>query len=375
VAVNLQTPINQLGYGIVGLNLALALERAGQQPVLWPLGAVEAPEQHHNALRAMIARQAEFSRLAPSLRIYHQFDLAQHVGKGPHCAYCFFELNRFKPRERNHLQQQDIVFAPSSWAGQVLIENGIPVSRVHYARPGVDPGVFSANHGQSWPRDTEGQPTIFLNVGKWEYRKGHDVLLDAFCKAFQPADNVLLRMHCHNPCLHDPETYQRYNNEWVSLYQNSRLGSKIQVSTERLGTQDDVARLMAMADCGVFPSRAEGWGLESAEMLAMGKHVILTDYSAHKDYANSINSLLISVPFLEYAHDGHWFLMNDPAWAGYPGQWARLGKDQVDQLVEHLRAIHRRKQAGELTVNAAGMLSMRQFTWDKTALSMTQVFS
>ena len=33
---------------------------------------------------------------------------------------------------------------------------------------------------------------MFLACGKWEARKGHDVIPDAFCRAFRPGDNVLL---------------------------------------------------------------------------------------------------------------------------------------------------------------------------------------
>jgi hypothetical protein len=53
---------------------------------------------------------------------------------------------------------------------------------------------------------------VFLNVGKWEYRKGHDVLLEAFNKAFEPTDNVRLVMNCHNPCCRaKSREEERYN--------------------------------------------------------------------------------------------------------------------------------------------------------------------
>jgi hypothetical protein len=58
-------------------------------------------------------------------------------------------------------------------------------------------------------------------------------------------------------------------------------------------------------------------------MLAMGKHVILTDYSAHTEYADETNAHLVKVDRLEDAHDGHWFRADDPAWAARPGRWAQ----------------------------------------------------
>jgi hypothetical protein len=145
MALNLAAPINGLGYGVVGLNTALALERAGAEPALWFIGPVEADPRHHDALRRMDARREAYDPKAPSLRVWHQFDLAQHVGKGPHCAMPIFELDRFKPNELHHLKAQDFVFANSHWAGRVLRDNGIPEDRIQYAPLGVDPTIFSSD--------------------------------------------------------------------------------------------------------------------------------------------------------------------------------------------------------------------------------------
>lgn len=366
MAMNVAAPLNSLGYGVVGLNTVLALEATGAEPALWPIGGVDVDQGHVEALRRMVGRQAAYNPRAPSLRIFHQFDLAQHVGKGPHCGMPIFELNRFKPNEVHHLKAQDFVFANSHWAGEVLVENGVPRERIQYAPLGVDTSVFRP---ATEPREGF---TQFINIGKWEYRKGHDVLLEAFNKAFEPGDNVNLLMHCHNPCL-PGEDGQRYNADWERAYKSCRLAEKVTLTGGRFPTQAAVAMLMRTSDCGVFPSRAEGWGLESAEMLAMGKHVILTDYSAHTEYADETNAHLIRVDQLEDAHDGYWFRADDPSWQGKPGRWARMSQDQVDQLVEHMRRIHKLKQAGELNPNLAGVESMKRFTWANTAAEILAV--
>ena len=132
--------------------------------------------------------------------------------------------------------------------------------------------------------------TVFLNVGKWEVRKGHDILAEAFGKAFARKDDVRLVLLTHNPFYSAEESRQ-----WTDAYRNSPLGEKIQVLEDRLPSQRDVAQVMARADCGVFPFRAEGWNLDLAEMMAMGKNVIATDYSAPTEYLTPANARMLAM--------------------------------------------------------------------------------
>jgi len=365
--INLTCPINTLGYGYTGLNIALAMDRLGHKVAWWPIGGVEADEKYHPALQTMRGRTHFYNRHAPSLRIYHQFDLAQHVGDNVHCALPIFELNRFFPNEIHHLKNQDIVFVASHWAGVVLAENGVPYDRIAYAPFGVDQSIFH-------PRPKgNGSPTVFFNCGKWEVRKGHDILVEAFNKAFGPNDNVELWMVCQNPVVPEPKR-ERYNAEWNQLYMGSKLGraGKIQL-LPRQKSQKDIADLMAAVDCGVFPARGEGWNLELAEMMAMGKHVIATNYAAHTEFCNPSNARLISIDKLEDAHDDTWFFANHPGWQGRPGQWAALEEGQVDQLVHHMREVHRLNQEGKLTENTRGIETFQHFTWENCAREIVLV--
>jgi glycosyltransferase involved in cell wall biosynthesis len=115
---------------------------------------------------------------------------------------------------------------------------------------------------------------------------------------------------------------------------------------------------MAQADCGLFPSKAEGWNLPLAEMLAAGKHCIATDYSAHTEFATEENCRLIKIDRLEPAFDGRWFFGQ--------GNWAHFGDDQLDQLIFHMQEVHKAKQEGRLGVNQAGIESMKVFSWENT---------
>jgi len=246
--MNVTCPVNFTSYGLCGLNVLRALDRAGASPAWWPIGDTQAHRADADFLAELKGRQAGYDPRAASLRLYHDFDLAQHVGRGKRVAYTIFELDRFTPRSLHQLLCQDAVAVPSRWAASVL-----PDVEKHVVPLGIDRSIF-------FPRPMPGPgPTTFLTVGKWERRKGHDVLLQAFERAFSPSDDVRLVLACANHSVPGgPERMAAYNRGWEDYYRTSRLASKVTLAP-RLGTQAELAALMASADCGVFLSRAEGW--------------------------------------------------------------------------------------------------------------------
>ena len=88
-----------------------------------------------------------------------------------------------------------------------------------------------------------------------------------------------------------------------------------------------VYNIMSQVDCGVFPSRGEGWNLELLEMMSAGKHVVATDYSAHTEFCTKENSGLVSISDVEPAFDGKWFFGQ--------GNWAKISAHENESLHEN----------------------------------------
>ena len=61
---------------------------------------------------------------------------------------------------------------------------------------------------------------------------------------------------------------------------------------------------------------------------------------------------------------------DDVFFRGVVGKWAYLGKAQLEQAVEHLRAVHREKQEGRLRTNQAGIDTFKRLTWQGTVRSI-----
>lgn len=352
--INVMTPINDLGYGVAGYNVSKALHELGANISLFPIGQpqITLDQTQANLIQVLVDRQSEFDHAAPCLKIWHEFSMAERIGSGPLYAYPFFEIDKFDDRRKNHLKSCDGIFVASQWAKDIVCQELETDDNVHVAPLGVNSMMFSPAGRNN------GDKCIFFNCGKWEVRKGHDILLSVFQKAFPNEEDVELWMMCENPFLSPEEQMQ-----WKSYYAQDW---RVRVM-DRVRSHDQVAGIMSHTTCGVFPSRAEGWNLELLEMMAMGKLVITTNYSAHTEFCNNDNSLLVEPNGKEAAKDGKWFKGE--------AEWACL-KGTEDQFVHHLRSVYEEwKESGQAPYNEEGVKTARELSWNNTGSKILEVIN
>lgn len=350
--LNLMGLLDQTGYGQVAVHLLHALDQRGMEVAVFPENrwSIEVSPRHYEAVKLALLRAGDYDPTAACLRIWQPHEMGPSVGRGKRVAYTTFELDRLTSQEVHHLKTLDLALTASQWGQSVMISSGIPPEMTGVVPHGVDPSVFHP-HVQPAIQGVEEDRTVFLACGKWEYRKGHDALARAWLSAFAPNDRVLLVLNCHNP-FYKPEE----NARWESLFQG---GAAVWSTPQRLKHQEELAQLMASTDCGVFPSRSEGWNLEALEMLALGKHVIATNYSGHTAFLNDDNARLIQIDRLEPAVGGVEFRGQ--------GNWAHLGESQIQQMTHLLRQVHQQKQEGRLGPNEAGWKTAARHTWAESA--------
>lgn len=349
-ALNLNCPINNLSYGLVSYNILKELSKK-IDVTLFPIGQVQSDEDKDQELLSKLwERNKSFNYRCPCLRIFHQFSMAESIGHGPRIGFPIFELDTFTDKEKQHLMSLDFIFVCSKWAKNIVeCQLRCDKSFVKVIPLGVDRNIF---HEQVQPAQLNFQGTAFLNIGKWEIRKGHDLLLEAFCKTFDKNDDVILLMHCE--CPFDKER----TKQWMNYYKNSKLGDKIFFVEQRVSSQRNIASLIKSVDCCVFPSRAEGWCLPLLESMSVGKPVITTKWSGQTEFINKDNAMLIDIDEFEPAYDPPWF-------NGQCGNWAKFGQKQLDQLCGYMKNIHKSKQSrGESLFNLVGVDTSKQFSWE-----------
>lgn len=350
--INLFAPINMVSYGYVSTNILHALMDLGEEVCLFPIALQEVDNEDTLRLvhQCIDNGKTKFSWSNPSIRIWHQNDMAQHIGS-PRIGFPIFELDKFHDIELYHLRSLDHIFVTSKWAKDVILDN-IPEADVSVIPLGVNSKVFK-------PKDKIDFPTAKFRVlvcGKAEYRKGHDIAPAILKEAFEGIeDNVEIYVMIENHILSKSEM-----DEWKSFFSSTGLNVKF---IPRLAGQYDVANLYNQVDCGLFMSRAEGWNMPALEMLACGKRIVITNYSAHTEYCTSENSYLVDIDETELAYDGKFFQNG-------VGNWAKIGKSQIEQAVVHLRCAYMTYQVSSgysVYRNDKGIETAKQFSWQNTA--------
>jgi len=351
--LNIIAPICSTGYGITSVNLIKQLLNK-YNVTIFPVSqkfSVETQEDYE-LIYPLIDKNKQFDNDAPCLKVWHQFDLATRIGKNKYVAFPIFELDILEKFEINHINSADHVAVCSKWAQQILINNNItkPISVVPL---GVDQDIFDETKYEKASNDKY----IFSNIGKWEHRKSHDILIECFNRAFTEKDDVELWLVTENPFLSKEQ-----NNYWHSLVMNSKLKNKIKMFG-RLATQTDVAKLIQYTHCGIYISKAEGWNLELLETISMNKPVIATNYSGHTEFCNTHNSYLVDIENTEKAIDNQWFFGT--------GNWASLDKKEKDQIIDYMKYVY----TNRIDHNPGYLETKQIYSWKNSAEAVSQCIS
>ncbi|MBG0807878.1 glycosyltransferase [Methylosinus sp. H3A] len=215
---------------------------------------------------------------------------------------------------------------------------------------GLDPRDFSRRKNGLSRRHED--PFTFLHVSSGMARKGVEELLSAYVAAFSGSDNVELII----------KTYRHPNNIVEVLYEKIVKGSghepAVKILFEDL-TDEEMARLYSAADVMVLPTRGEGFNLPAAEALFLGIPLITTRHSAHLDFCNDNNTIL-----LDYV-----FESSESHLRGGESMWVR---PNVSDLAVKMRSLFRRAAKNETEARVAdGMKTASDLTWDKTAAAVS----
>jgi len=286
-------------------------------------------------------------------------------------GYCVFENNLLQPAWiENGRRCFRRVVAGSTWCASVLTDAGL--AGVEAVPHGIDPRIFhpagDENHGREFLEDK----FVVFSGGKFELRKGQDIVIRAYKVLQDRHPDVMLVNAWNNPWPASVETMRAS----PLIRFAPRRGTCVQVINQVLADNGidpqrviscpqelnfALARLYQNSDVGIFPNRCEGGtNLVLMEYMACGKPAITVDTTGHADIVRASNALILGTKGETTVHDQ----------SSLPV--ARWPEPDLDDAIDKLEwAFQNREKLRPLGHQAAKDLAER--TWRRTAEALQKI--
>ena len=153
---------------------------------------------------------------------------------------------------------------------------------VYFAQSGVATDFFKPRMNYRSEGELE---FTFICISSFSFRKGSDLLINAFFDEFDPRE-AHLHFHAQDHNIDSCVNYIFKTSKRFKRYPN------IKVTSNKI-SEAWLSRYINRADCFVLPTRGEGWGLPICEALLCEKPVIVPFTSGLKDYITPEYSFII----------------------------------------------------------------------------------
>jgi len=249
-----------------------------------------------------------------------------------------FETDRLPSGWESRLNQMDEIWVPTAHHRRIFESHGVNKPVVVVGQ-GIDvdfwdPSTVNPLEWSSQVDDTKGACSDddfkFLSVFKWEPRKGPELLLKGFWRAFpngRGACLVIVTSLYHEDPHRVKNELKKYWNESLDNINDTYDATPRGVVLLTGLSLQNLVRLYRTVDAFVLPTRGEGWGRPYMEAMSMGLPVIATNWSGPT----------------EFIHDDVGYLLPirkdlvDANLSSFPGhRWADPDMEELVRLLQHL---------------------------------------
>lgn len=278
-------PINSVSIGQVSYNILKELYNRNVQVIFFPkqfdLSAYNVSEDFKKWLEHSInSRYTKFSKDIPSLRVWH-LNESEFKYSNKQYLFTFHETSSPTDDEINIVNQQEGTFFSSNWSVDNFTKYG--ANNVSFVPLGFDTD-FHIQNRQHLSKDI----INWTLIGKWEFRKNTEMIINTWVEKY--GNNF---KHQLTLCVTNPFFKPEYMN---ALIHNARKGGAIKNINplQYLKTNAEINDVMngCTIDLSGF-SRSEGWGLPAFNSTCLGKWSIVTNCTAHKDWAAIENAIMV----------------------------------------------------------------------------------
>ena len=275
-------------------------------------------------------------------------------------GYCFFENDiEILRHTRRASREWDFIVAGSSWCEYQLKIGG--VHQTSTILQGIDPTNF-----HSLPYRQEDGRFIVFSGGKFEYRKGQDLVIAAMRVFMQHHPDACLACSWINQWPSSFSTmaasphivFRNSNEDCMTNIQQTLHENGIPLDRVYLAPLVDnniIRQIYQQTDIGIFPNRCEGGNnMIMCEYMACGRTVIASDATGHADVITDRNAFPLT-------NDSPLLNIDD---AGQPsGVWHEASLEEIIEQLEF--AYHNRDAYRQKSIVAAD--DMKKLSWENAA--------
>ncbi|MFA5234045.1 MAG: hypothetical protein WC390_06545 [Sulfurimonas sp.] len=352
VAFNI--PVNSVSFGQVSYGILNALYKKDptKNYPIFPIGgqvdlaAYKVEQGFVDWLQKNInSAQSVHSRKTPIVKLWHLMGSLESFSEKQNLI-TFFELDNLIHNEINVIKNQNKVFVTSNYTKQIFEDFG--AKNVVYCPLGFDSTHFFDTKKKYF---SDGRIS-FLLPAKLEHRKRTLKTLATWAKKYGNShkyhlnaaiSNVFMKSEDQNALINQALQGKKYWNINLLPF----LPQNLQVND-----------LLNSCDIVLGMSGGEGFGLMEMHSLALGKHGVILNAHAYKDYATEENSVLVSPNGKIPVYDNIFFRQGTGWNQGQIYDW-----DEEDFLEGCEAAI---KRVEKDRVNTEGLKLQEKFSYHKT---------
>jgi len=343
------TPINSVSMGQVGINLLLEARQQGYNVLLFPIGNIDlSTSGADDSFKQWLSECQEkalinLDKKMKCIKIWHL--------SGGYESFCerqtllsFYELDNPTPFEANVAKNNDTVFS-SEFTCDVFKEKGV---QTRYVPLAFDSKTFKVTNKRYFLDNR----ISFALLGKFENRKHHVKIIQAWTKKFGNDSRYYLQCAIYNPFF-EPHINQ-------NLFVGS-LGGKHYFNVNFLSWIPSNAMYNDFLNSNnivIGMSGGEGWGLPEFQSVCLGKHAVILNAHSYKGWANDENSVMVNPLNKIDSEDGVFFKKGMNINQGSFFSW-----DEEEFIHGCEQAIERYMKN---PVNVEGIELQKKFTWENT---------
>jgi glycosyltransferase involved in cell wall biosynthesis len=235
----------------------------------------------------------------------------------------------------------DLLVVPCNHNAKLFRDSGVKIP-IEVVPCGINPNLFPYVERKPKP---DHKFTFFM-YGTLTLRKNPGMVISAFASLFKDNPNVRLVLKTQSATLG--------HVEYVDM------GDITVVDT--LWTVETLYRALEDADCMVFPTRGEGFGIPPLEAMATGLPTIIADNTGMSDYANPDYNLAVPTKSIVPAQR-------------YPQKWGDVGNwydPDYDDLKAKMKWVYENQPEAKAMGIRASKWVHDNWTYDNTAVKLVE---